>query len=308
MKILRLHEEALASLKGMKLWNGKLDDSVIKNLPKVPGAPEKITIDVSPVAYMKMVSLIMGFDSEVGWKGTCWRDPDDEGKFHIGDIFVYPQVVTGTTINTDETKHGEWLDSFDDDTFQKLRFHGHSHVNMSVFSSGTDDDLQRDLVGMLKEGDFHLFFIMNKRMEIFVRMYDNKYGLIYETADCTVTVGDISADLKAFMDEAKKQVTKTYTPPKTNFGSQTSFYRHNGYYGDGYYEDDYWDGYESGAYSGKGSFSKSQSNTKNDKKTHVPDGKSDKKILSGFDTPESGKDTPCGYYDKNGRWVSVIRQ
>lgn len=286
MKIMRLQDEAIESLRGMKFFSGKLDETIIKKLPMKEGTPNKVSIDISPVAWMKMVALISGFSSEVGWQGTCVRNEEDDSKFFLEDVYVYPQIVTGTTIDTDETQHGQWLDKFDDETFKKLRFHGHSHVNMSVFSSGTDDDLQRDLVDMLKEGDFYLFFIMNKRLEIFIRLYDNKYGVIYETADCSITVGGADIKMTDFMKEARSCV-KNNTPTYTG-----------NYYGC------YYNGYNNGGYQNGGYTGKQDEVNKGQTTITLPTNNAGKEKNASVKTDY---DSPYGYYDKNGHWVSVVR-
>lgn len=224
MKNFLVHQGVIDYLRGAKLLDGKFDNKTLASLPLPEGVPKRATIIVRPMAYAKMIGLIMGFSTEVGWQGICHRDPENDSVFIIEDVMVYPQNVTGTTITTDEKRQTEWLDALDDETFKQLRFHGHSHVNMGVFSSGTDDDLQRDLTNMLvRPDDFYLFFIMNKRLELFVRLYDNKFGVVYERNDVDVCVTDGVSDLGKFMTESKAQVTTTYyTPPATNPNCKTN--------------------------------------------------------------------------------------
>lgn len=232
MKTMNMHATALDYLSGIRLFNGSIPANVMAKLPLPEGVPNKAKIVVRPIAYLKMVRLIMDFSTEVGWHGLCHRDENDPATFIIEDVMVYPQQVTGTTIKTDEARHLEWYDSFPDEQFNQIRFHGHSHVNMGVFSSGTDDDLQRDLVGMLRQPeDFYLFFIMNKRLETFVRLYDNKYGVMFETSDTEIYITDGENDIIRFLNDSKEQVkavaynygkgatagktTATTTPPTT---------------------------------------------------------------------------------------------
>ncbi len=183
--------------------DGKIEASAFDKFPLPANVPKRASVVIYPGAYAKMAALIQSFSTEVGWHGFCHRDPGCANRFILEDIVVYPQTVTGTAISTDEARHGDWLDSFDDESFHKLRFHGHSHVNMGVFSSATDDDLQRDLTNMLRQDDFYLFFIMNKRMEVFARLYDNKFGIVWETGDLDISIADETVDLPTFLSEAK---------------------------------------------------------------------------------------------------------
>ena len=207
MKNMTLHAGAFDYLARYKMFNGKFTDKIMVAMPVPEGTPKRVKIVIRPIAYLKMVRLIMDFTTEVGWHGLCHRDEADPTTYIIEDVMVYPQQVTGTTIKTDEARHAEWYDSFPDEQFNQIRFHGHSHVNMGVFSSGTDDDLQRDLVDMMtKPEDFYLFFIMNKRLELFIRLYDNKYGVMFETGDVDIQITDGTNDIVKFLQESKAQV------------------------------------------------------------------------------------------------------
>lgn len=219
MKNLKMHDAAIEYLRGLRFLDGKLDMKLFSKLPLPDSAPKRTSVIVHPVAFAKMVSLIKAFTTEVGWQGFCTRDPECDTRFILEDIVVYPQLVTGTNITTDELRQGDWLDSFDDETFRKIRFHGHSHVNMAVFSSTTDDDLQRDLTNMLRQDDFYLFFIMNKRMELFARLYDNKYGVVWETEDLDISISDGTANLPAFVAAAKEMVKPAPVAPVGTAGA-----------------------------------------------------------------------------------------
>ena len=212
MKNMRLHDDAIAFLRNVRLMDGKIEDRDMGAIPLPKDAPQRAEILIKPMAYAKMIALIQSFSTEIGWHGICKRSAEKDNVFTIEDVFVYPQIVTGTNISTDEAAQDAWNRSFSDEDFKNLRFHGHSHVNMSVFSSGTDDDLQRDIINMLTGDKFYLFFIMNKRMDLFVRLYDAKYSVMYETKDCDVRLDGEGCDLNAFLEDAKGKVKERYTP------------------------------------------------------------------------------------------------
>lgn len=223
MKVMKLSQDAVSYLSSRRMFNGSFDAKTMANIPIPSDVPREAKIVVHPMAYLKMVRLIMSFQTEVGWHGLIQRSLDDPSSFVLSDIMVYPQNVTGSTITTDEVRMTEWLDRFPDESFRQIRFHGHSHVNMDVFSSGTDDDLQRDLVEMMTNpDDFYLFFIMNKRLELFLRLYDNKFGVMYETADCVVEIADDGADLTAFLADAHQQVKPVAVAPAKSDSKPTN--------------------------------------------------------------------------------------
>lgn len=207
MKNMKLHAGAIDYLSRFKMFNGAFSSKVMAEAPLPEGTQKRVKVIVRPLAYLKVVRLIMDFTTEVGWHGLCHRDDADPTTYIIEDVMVYPQKVTGTTIKTDEARMTAWLDQFPDEQFKQIRFHGHSHVNMGVFSSGTDDDLQQDLVGMMtKPDDFYIFFIMNKSLNLFIRIYDNKFGVMFETGDVDVAITDGVNDIIKFLRESKEQV------------------------------------------------------------------------------------------------------
>lgn len=223
MKNMTLHSGAVDYLSRYKMFNGAFASKIMAAMPVPEGTPKRVKVIVRPIAYLKMVRLIMDFTTEVGWHGLCHRDENDPMTYIIEDVIVYPQNVTGTNITTDEVRQTVWLDQFPDEQFAQIRFHGHSHVNMGVFSSGTDDDLQRDIVDMMtKPEDFYLFFIMNKRLEIFVRLYDNKYGVMFETSDVDISIADEENNLNEFLRESRAQVKAvTYNYNKSTVANPT---------------------------------------------------------------------------------------
>lgn len=288
MKNMMLHPTALDYLRNVRLMNGKIEERDMNAIPLPADAPHRVEIRIKPGAYAKMVTLLKSFSTEIGWHGICKRDPEQDNVFTIEDIFVYPQVVTGSNINTDEAAQDEWNRSFSDEDFKNLRFHGHSHVNMTVFSSGTDDDLQRDIINMLNGDKFYLFFIMNKRLDLFVRLYDAKYGVMYETNDCDVIIADDGVDLVAFLEDSKKMVKErqiTVTPaykggaynynyPSANYAPQQKGSSH---------------GKSAGKNEGKGNGKHHEEKKNFSQNKWADDGYADETY-------------PYGWYDENGAW------
>lgn len=185
---------------------------------------DKAVLSFSGLAYAKMITLVSMFDSEVGWHGVCHRTNPDKSEFLISDILVYPQDVTGTTVNTDQAKYETWLYGHDDEVFNNIRFHGHSHVNMDTKPSGVDIEHQNKLLNMLGDDDFYVFVIWNKKMQYTVRIFDMKLNILYETADVTLKVEDDDSGIFQIMKAAKDAVTeKSFT-----------YYGNGTYYGTGY--------------------------------------------------------------------------
>jgi len=216
-----IQEEFIAKVKSMKMLNGKLEYS--RTFKWDDSENDRATIFLSSIAFAKMNALIQQFDSEVAWHGVVHRDEEDPSIFHITDILVYPQIVSGVTVNTDQDAYQTWLYAFDDDVFNNIRMQGHSHVGMSVSPSGVDTTHQEKILNQIRDDDYYIFMIWNKRYEHFVRIFDLRNNTLYETADVDVLIGDEGLDFSKFVSDAKEIVKpKTYTP--SSYSSSTYSY------------------------------------------------------------------------------------
>jgi len=156
-------------------------------------------------AYRKTIALLTEFKDEVAWHGTVSRS--DKSEFIVENILVYPQAVTGTTVRTDQDDYTQWLYGFDDETFNKIRMQGHSHVNMSVSPSGVDDQHRNQLLDQLEPDMFYIFMIWNKSMSIHTLIYDLENNILYEDDDVEVKFLDVE-DMDDFLADAKSKVKK----------------------------------------------------------------------------------------------------
>lgn len=202
----KMVEEFKASLKTIKLSDGKV--SYVRALTyKDP--EEGVKIFFTPEAYAKMLLLLHSFSDEVGWNGTVERTGPKE--FVITDVVVYPQIVTGTTVDTDQEAYQKWIMELPDEVFGSMRMQGHSHVNMSTSPSSTDIKFYEDILAQLRDDDYYIFMIYNKRLEHTVMVYDMKSNILYENKDIEVGIASDSGDLESFLSESKKLVEKRYS-------------------------------------------------------------------------------------------------
>lgn len=185
----------------------------------------KVVIDFSPIAFLKMTALIREFSSEVAWHGTVERISPT--RFLVKDILVYPQKVTGATVNTDQEAYAKWMQELDDETFNSLRFQGHSHVNMGVSPSSTDIENQGRIVSQFGNADhFYIFMIWNKSMDFNARVFDMAANSIYDTDEVEVEVDGNPLKLAGFIKDAKDAVKSSYYGD-TGKASASKKYRYN---------------------------------------------------------------------------------
>lgn len=217
------------------LTSSKMSDGKVTYTKSFQNYDEKATLYFTETAWIKMATLVSEFDKEVAWHGVAKRGDDkSKNEYIVSDIMVYPQEVTGSTVNTDQTKYQNWLYSFDDDTFNNIRFQGHSHVNMGTTPSAVDLTHQNSILEQLNDDMFYIFIIINKKHDKTIKIYDLAKNMLFETKDVTIQFIDDGLGLREFISEAKSMVTeKTYSYKSyNNYG--------NNYYGYGTreYEDE----------------------------------------------------------------------
>lgn len=223
-KIIKITPDCLDSIRDefeKVLSSAKISDGKISYTKTFGYIDRKAVVRFSEIAWLKMSALIREFDKEVAWHGVAVRGADEtKDEYYIVDILVYPQEVTGSNVNTDQTKYEMWLMEHDDEVFNNIRMQGHSHVNMHTSPSTVDISHQERILEQLEDDMFYIFMIWNKRGEKNIKVYDLEKNILFDGADVVVEVDDGELGLNSFIKDAKSLVTeKTYTAPAATYGS-----------------------------------------------------------------------------------------
>ena len=189
MRILRMTEankkqvlkDVAAQLDGLVVIPDTL--SVKLSTSKKPKSSPKIVF--TDEAADKIWELVDACDKEIAWHGLVTKE---KNTYTIYDILVFPQEVTASTATAKEEEYVMWMNELDDETFNHMRFHGHSHVNMGVTPSGVDTDYQETLANTVQ--DFYIFGIFNKKRSYNLYLYDMKQNVLFETKDLKTTLND----------------------------------------------------------------------------------------------------------------------
>lgn len=269
-------------------------DRIKSELLTAKGVPEKIDYTINPSitlkdeekvevvfeneAYKKMYALIDESKEEIGWYGIVERESDRH--FIIKDIILFPQLVTGATVKTDDAEFRNWQDSLDDETFNKLRFYGHSHVHMATTPSGVDTAHFNNMLQNLR--DFYIFAILNKSKSSWFNIYDVANNTLYESKDIKFKYFVTEEDTWA-KEEIKKFVkVHTYTPQNYARPANNPPYSGGyGAYGSGYGQTGY------GANGAKGSYDRAQDLSKKNEPNTKGNTKGSINEDEGYDTPGS---------------------
>lgn len=197
-----------------------LDDIKIDVATLLKTEKEQAILVFSTIAYAKMAYYVMSNAKEIAWHGIV--EKHDGNIYYVKDVTLYPQEVTSVTVDTDDAEYAQWTDSLDDETYNTMRFQGHSHVDMNTSPSGTDIDYYNKRVTDLGNEDFYVFLIMNKKHEMWYKIYDMSKNIIFETDDITFAVVDENnKDIISAIDEDKEKFVKdkTYKTATTYTGT-----------------------------------------------------------------------------------------
>lgn len=215
--------EQLAWFNKAPLSDFKIDD-LLKEYSKIPKDVVKPDITITTETYLKMLELVNQSDVECSWHGLVKRFGD---KYLIYDVIVFPQINSATSTTTDEKEFAEWQTKLIMDPnfpIEELRLHGHSHVNMNVFSSGIDDQYQKDLLTKVDDGDYYIFFIMNKKMELCIFLYDFEQQVMFDKNDINFKIRTCDGDIRQWAKDQLKEYAITERPVTAKTYHKSAFY------------------------------------------------------------------------------------
>ncbi len=197
-------EEFKNEIAKLKMSGGKINYSKSITYKDIE---EKVSVLFTPTAYSKMLHLLMEWDSEIAWHGVGERL--DVTTFLISDILVYPQTVTGSTVEMDTEEYANWIiQNIEDERFNNIIMQGHSHVNMGVSPSSVDTEHQEQILQQLTNDMFYIFMIWNKKLDRNIKIYDLANNVLYENDEIACNIQSIDGDMDSFLSEAKAQVKK----------------------------------------------------------------------------------------------------
>lgn len=182
-------------------------------------------ITIPQEVYYELMAYVEHYDTEVSGCGMVERlvnvvgDNDSrisEVEYRVTEIFLpKEQKNSGASSNIDSNAVHSLMNELlrENKDTSKLKFHWHSHVNMGVFHSGTDEDNYNTLCS----GEYLVSIVMNKKGDILGRIdvYDKArivitnvpvYTYIPDVSDTTKDKIKRNTDLlDKFMEEHKSK-------------------------------------------------------------------------------------------------------
>ena len=233
----------------------------IKKKTQKKHEPPQIVIEKE--AFTKLASYTKAKKEEIMLLGVIAQK---ENTYFIVDFTIPPQTDnSGAFVTTDDDKYPKWLQERGRERNKHLRVHYHTHPNMSVTPSTTDQETIRDKVENIS--DFYIRIIGNEDLEFHIDFFDLKNELLYEEMnmylfleDYTIILGKKEPKIvHPILKDAEKQLDEMITKkPKTT--------THVGYRNYGYNTYTGYSGYSN--YSGYNNKTQKQSANKEIRKYH----------------------------------------
>lgn len=122
-------------------------------------------------------------DKEVAWVGLVEKLKDSN--YLVYKLYIPNQTVTSTSVDIEPDAMANLVMQILNENHnpEHLRYHGHSHVNMAVFPSSTD---QQHIVDYLEHADFFIREIRNKNDKYRVDIFDKEQNKIYHCVDTDI--------------------------------------------------------------------------------------------------------------------------
>jgi hypothetical protein len=149
--------------------------SQILVLDKDPKKIEQPTVYFTNEALATIDYIVAQCAKEIAWLGLV---EEMENSFLVTKVYLPKQTVTGTSVDIEPDAMNllihELITAGEDPN--KLRYHGHSHVNMAVNPSSIDQNHMRDY---LEHVDYFIRSIHNKKGDTRVDVYDKRTMLVH---------------------------------------------------------------------------------------------------------------------------------
>lgn len=157
-------------------------------------------VTITNEAWNKMWEMVNMSDIEIAWRGLVVKQ---ENGYYIYDVMLYPQRQEPCYVEADMKHYNEWLKE-NMDILDRMRFHGHSHVNFQCSPSSTDmeeyDQLWEE--AQQTENNFTIQMILNKKGEWWLYVIDadgefqtnNKFAEVTEGQDSITVEGGMYID------------------------------------------------------------------------------------------------------------------
>ena len=173
---------------------------------------------IEPLCMKKINYYTQAADGEVSGLGTLVKD--EQGRFIVKEVFLLEQECTAADTDIKPEAISKLMVDMmrDNKDPSQLKFWWHSHVNMGVFWSGTDETACETL-----SREFAFSLVVNKRRESLCRL--DLYQPFRITFDGVKVIELPEAQDQALIDACTAEVKEKVKPPTYNHGNSYAGYK-----------------------------------------------------------------------------------
>ncbi len=160
-------------------------------------------------AYRKIMGYTTVCNTEITGFADIVFDKENK-KFIVEEVYLLEQEAGSTTVHMDEEVVAKFNHKMIKDGREQLpQMWWHSHVNMAVFLSGTDEDTLKDL----QNNSFIIALVVNKRYQMKAKMYVYKHTItevLGETVEerSQITIEDLPVHVQVEYLKIPATITK----------------------------------------------------------------------------------------------------
>jgi hypothetical protein len=220
-------EDKPAESQGIRSWLGSTDSQEDYGCIPKPEGLEDFRIVIEPTAWLKMSRLVAACEVEVAWSGFVRVEVVGETiNLVVYDIFVPKQIGRPSTFDVSASGKAEsFYSEFRtsrlsqaevDQRMVDLKFHGHSHVWMGTYPSGTDNSFIRGVLERTKPL-FYIRAIANKAGRLELTLYLLQYSLKISDIPWSIGWDQFSSIDEWAIHEVKSKVTREEMPLQPRF-------------------------------------------------------------------------------------------
>lgn len=167
------------------------------------------------IEVFKMIEYIVyKQDKEVAWMGLVEKLSDTE--YLVYKLYIPKQTVSSVSVDISENAIAELVNKIMDEGHDpsELRYHGHSHVNMDVHPSITD---QQHMAEYIESANYFIREIRNKKSKNKVDVFDKDQNKVFHCVNSEIY--ELLQEQKFYDDldsQMNQQITNKVIPAMKN--------------------------------------------------------------------------------------------